>query len=57
MELIAFPRTGLDGQPYSQDEIEKAFINGVVEEISDRLDNVITTSCKEEKCIKISKTI
>lgn len=55
MELISFPRYDLDGHSYTQGEIEYSFVKNLPTEISDRLNNVKTTSCREEKCIKLLK--
>lgn len=51
MELISFPRRGLDGRLYSRDDVEKAFVKDLVNEISGRLDVIETETCREKKVI------
>lgn len=53
MELISFPRYGLDGKSYTQEEIEKEYVKGLVAEISNRLVKISTISCREQKCIRL----
>lgn len=55
MELISFPRIGLDGELYSRDDVEKAFVKGLVKEISDRLDQIDVKTCREKKVVTIIK--
>lgn len=52
MEMISFPRTGLNGELFSQDCIEKSFIEGLVKDITDRLKDISTVDEKESEVIK-----
>lgn len=52
MDLISFPRIGLDGKTYSKADIEQMFVTGVVGEISSRLGTIKTKSCREKKAVK-----
>lgn len=55
MEMISFPRQGLDGIVYSREEIEQKYSDGLADEIKARLDIIRTVSRKERRCIRFLK--
>lgn len=55
MELISFPRTGLDGILYSREDIERLYKSNLVKEISAGLDDIQTVSYRENACVALLK--
>lgn len=55
MELIYFPRQGLDGVTYTREDIESRFAEGIADEIKAELDNISTYSKKEKRCLVFLK--
>lgn len=55
MELIYFPRQGLDGVTYTREDIESRFAEGIADEIKAELDNISTYSKKEKRCLDFLK--
>ena len=55
MEMIDFPRRGLDGKDYSQKNIEDAFVGNLDNEIRDALGKIDTQSEGEKRVIVFLK--
>lgn len=55
MVMIVFPRRGLDGKDYSQEDIEDAFVGNLGQKIKDKLDQITTENDKEKRVIGFLK--
>ena len=55
MELIYFPRIGLDGVTYTREDIESRFAEGITDEIKEKLDKIKPYTKKEKRCLEFLK--
>jgi len=52
MEMISFPRQGLDGVVYTREELEQKFSDGLAGQIKARLQRITTVTKKESRFIQ-----
>lgn len=55
MEMIYFPRQGLDGVIYTREDMESQFSGGIANEIKVELDKITPYSKKEKRCLEFLK--